>query len=72
MPLEGFPPEYARELEKRFSAELGLNVRSTVHAGRTPNMFGPSGQMLGERVRDQLRVRWTPSVGQRIEEDKLS
>ncbi|WP_146180036.1 peptidase [Opitutus sp. ER46] len=56
MPLEGFPPEYARELEKKFSAELCLNVRATVHAGRTPKMFGPSKQMLGERVRDELKV----------------
>lgn len=56
VPLEGFPPEYARELEKKFSAELGLNVRATVHAGRTPKMFGPSKQMLGEHVRDELQV----------------
>jgi len=56
MPIEGFPPDYARELEKKFSAELGLNVRATVHAGRTPQMFGPSRQMISERVRDELKV----------------
>jgi predicted Zn-dependent protease len=56
MPIEGFSPDYARELETRFSAELGLNVRATVHAGRTPNMFGPSRQMISEHVRDELKV----------------
>jgi len=56
MPLEGFPPEYTRELEKKFSAELGLNVRATVHAGRTAKMFSPSGQIIAERVRDELRI----------------
>lgn len=56
LPIEGFPPEYARELEKVFSAELGLRVRATVHTGRTPTMYSPSGQMLAERVRDNLKV----------------
>ena len=56
MPLEGFPPDYARELEKKFSTELGLNVRASVHAGRTQKMFGPSRQMISERVRDELKV----------------
>jgi predicted Zn-dependent protease len=56
MPIEGFPTDYARELEKEFSAELGLNVRTTVQAGRTPRMFDPSHQMISERVRDELRI----------------
>jgi predicted Zn-dependent protease len=56
MPLEGFPPEYTRDLEKKFSTELGLNVRATVHVGRTAKMFSPSDQMIAERVRDELRV----------------
>lgn len=56
IPLEGFPPPYAWELEQKFSAELGLEVRATVHAGRTPKMFSPSGQMMAERVRDELKV----------------
>ena len=56
MPIDGFPPDYAREMEQTFSAELGLNIRTTVHAGRTQQMFGPSQQMISERVRDELRV----------------
>lgn len=56
MPLEGFPPDFARELERRFSSELSLNVRATVHAGRTQKMFGPSQQLISERVRDELKV----------------
>ncbi|WP_136513920.1 zinc metalloprotease [Geomonas edaphica] len=56
LPIEGFPPEYARELEKTFSAELGLKVRATVHTGRTAKMYGPSGQMIAERVRDDLEI----------------
>ncbi|MDP1579246.1 MAG: hypothetical protein Q8M02_03145, partial [Candidatus Didemnitutus sp.] len=56
IPLEGFHEDLTRELERKFSAELGLRVRSTVHAGRTPKMFGPSRQMLAERVRAELLV----------------
>lgn len=56
MPIEGFPPEYAHELAQKFSAELGLNVRATVHTGRSPKMFGPFHQMIAERVRDELKV----------------
>jgi predicted Zn-dependent protease len=56
LPIEGFPPEYARELEKTFLSELGLNVRATVHTGRTAKMYSPSGQMIAERVRDDLQI----------------
>lgn len=56
MPLEGFPLDYTRELQKRFSAELGLNVRATVTAGRSSKMFGASGQMIAQQVRDELKV----------------
>ncbi len=56
IPLEGFPENVTRKLESQFAAELGLRVRSTVHAGRTPKMFGPSGQMIAERVRSELLV----------------
>ncbi len=65
MPLEGFPRDYAVELQRTLSAELGLNIKVTVDAGRSRKMFGASGQMIAEQAEQELqevRARLHPGL----------
>lgn len=56
IPLEGFPISTANNLQQTLSNELKLNIRLTLPARDTPNMYLGPGKLLAERVRDQLQI----------------
>ncbi|WP_043589800.1 hypothetical protein [Geminisphaera colitermitum] len=64
IPLEGFPTSTADELRQTFARELNLNIRMTLPARCTPDMYFSSDKLLADRVRDQLQapMRTLPGI----------
>ncbi len=56
LPIEGFPPELTEYLRSTFARELPLNIKASVHTGRSAKMFGPHRQMIAEQVLAELQT----------------
>lgn len=69
MPLEGFPMFFAKDLEKKLSKDLGLNVRTTSHAGRTKQMYAANNQMIVEPVRNKLYAANNQMIVERVRDE---